>query len=1081
MKSPSDIPEPNLPGERFEGSLKDLPSVSQGIRKPHIRARGALVFEEDLNVARGHLEARRPQEAERLLRKLVDDADQLLGRSEARSRDDWLLLATAHTLLGRALGRMSRADAGEKEFAAALELFERWHPGTGELAVDSLNDYGVALLRAGRTLDALGVFREAVDLGGADAETYRYLADALFNEQNLREAEVHLRHAVELDAENFYGYRDLARVLDADGRTEDAVRTLLSGVVRVAFDDLEAKLALLQEAARIEPGNRDVALELARVLRGLGRPLDAIDVLTSGIAHSPDDALLPLELAELWVGQNAPEKALEMIETVLVREPSSAEALCARAVTLALLDRGEEALGSLDEALASRPDYPFALVMKSELLRARGDVAESLAAAEGALELEPENMMALGAKGAALSLLDRHQEALEFLERAVSLHPDYVFGLRTKGVVLHVLGRQEEALEALDAVLQREPQEAFALSMKGRMLAASPGREGDAVQVLRAAIELRPTATESLLELADLMRRQGENREAIELANRVLSLEPDNVVALGTKGAALMDLGRNEEAVTALVRAVSIDPTYVWGLRALGIAIRLLGRSEIEGREQEVVAALRRAVELRPTDQDLLVELADLLHRLARYDEAIAVADDVLALASDNVSALGIKGASLFWVDRHDDALENLDRAVSLDPAYSFGLDMLGRVLMTLGRQEDAAAVFQRAIQLTPQSVSLWNLRSASLAALGRYTEALEAVSIVLEVSPENTDALRRKAYCLLVLNRQDEARETVQAALAVAPESGELLADMCYLLTLAEDYETARQFADRALAAGPHDAWVQTTVGRYWIFIAEYQLAHHHLEEALQADPGRALTLALKGLTLWELARQDTAAGRQSERATQAEEAFREAIRLDPSDLTYRVGLADVLLELGKLDKARHEYQTVVDGLQKTIDIATTDDLDMAGWCHYRLRAYANAARLFVAALSSSDRIRLASRFNLALVTAVNGQYELSLSEYRRGVEEAMGKQALGRKGDLQRAIADLLEARRLYLSPTEPLADEPRHRWKWGQSRARGEAATAAREPREITQVLDLLREALDEACRAAGLPTPSAEAGG
>mmetsp|Transcript_26497 Transcript_26497/g.50052 ORF Transcript_26497/g.50052 Transcript_26497/m.50052 type:complete len:327 (-) Transcript_26497:158-1138(-) len=139
------------------------------------------------------------------------------------------------------------------------------------------------------------------------------------------------------------------------------------------------------------------------------------------------------------------------------------------------------------------------------------------------------------------------------------------------------------------------------------------------------------------------------------------------------------------------------------------------------------------------------------------FEKALAVQDDPVALeaawsecvaiAPNNASVLGNRGAARLRLKRYSEALEDLEKARDLEVAafgYSSGLVLLpmGNAKGALGDWEGALNVFEEAQQDPYPGMSSLALESASLAKfqLGRSAEAIETARVALADDPDLKD-----------------------------------------------------------------------------------------------------------------------------------------------------------------------------------------------------------------------------------------------------------------------------------------------------------------------------------------------------
>lgn len=271
-----------------------------------------------------------------------------------------------------------------------------------------------------------------------------------------------------------------------------------------------------------------------------------------------------------------------------------------------------------------------------------------------------------GRLGMALSRQGRHDEALAALDEAARLHraaydePAAVIQ-HDAAVVLRRAGRPLEALRALRAL----PPDVASSHALGETLRAL-GRLDEAEPLLERALRARPRDFERLVSLARLRAAQGRHDEALSLYDRAHALYPDEPsVHLGA-GDVHVRRGAPEAALSRYAAALDLDPGFAEAHAAVGavharqgrlaearaslgraLALRSLPEAHVtlaivEATEGDLPAArrrLERVLEVDPDHVDARYDLALVLARLGRSEEARRHAVEVLARAPRHAPA----------------------------------------------------------------------------------------------------------------------------------------------------------------------------------------------------------------------------------------------------------------------------------------------------------------------------------------------------------------------------------------------------------------------------------------------------------
>ncbi|HZH05929.1 MAG TPA: tetratricopeptide repeat protein, partial [Lautropia sp.] len=145
-----------------------------------------------------------------------------------------------------------------------------------------------------------------------------------------------------------------------------------------------------------------------------------------------------------------------------------------------------------------------------------------------------------------------------------------------------------------------------------------------------------------------------------------------------------------------------------------------LERSRFEDAEQCFLASLS----LQPGRISTLINLAATRLELARPVEALAVADEVIALEGDNIDAWFHRGTALGLLNRTQEALAAFDKVIAIDGELAEPWLRRAQVLQSLNRPEEALGSYDRALAIDPALAQGWSNRGGILQEMRRLEEA---------------------------------------------------------------------------------------------------------------------------------------------------------------------------------------------------------------------------------------------------------------------------------------------------------------------------------------------------------------------
>lgn len=159
------------------------------------------------------------------------------------------------------------------------------------------------------------------------------------------------------------------------------------------------------------------------------------------------------------------------------------------------------------------------------------------------------------------------------------------------------------------------------------------------------------------------------------------------------------DLPRAEPLLRAHLRD---DPFDVAAIRMFA---ELAGRI---GRYKDAENLLRRALDLSPAFTAARANLALVLYRQNRPEEALEQLAQVAREEPDNAGHANLQAAALGRIGEFDDALRLYEQVLQQAPGQPRVWMSFGHMLKTVGRTEEGVAAYRRAIDLMPELGEAW-------------------------------------------------------------------------------------------------------------------------------------------------------------------------------------------------------------------------------------------------------------------------------------------------------------------------------------------------------------------------------------
>ena len=249
-------------------------------------------------------------------------------------------------------------------------------------------------------------------------------------------------------------------------------------------------------------------------------------------------------------------------------------------------------------------------------------------------------------------------------------------------------------------------------------------------------------------------------------------------------------------------------------------------------------------------------------HQAGRLVRAIALYEQAVALAPEDLIARANLALALAQSGRHVDASAAFAAALALSPddtalRHNLLITSLnaGTVLMGEGRASDAAATFRRAVAAAPDHAEAHGSLGFALASLGDLGGAIEAFGAAIALAPEDARLHYNLGNALRDQGRYDDALAAYRDALVRRPDFVEALLLVGNLERARGAPHAALAAFERAVAAVPESTLAHLglggalhDLGRLEEAITAFRRAQALDPENAEAHRSEALSLLLQG-----------------------------------------------------------------------------------------------------------------------------------------------------------------------------------------------------------------------------------------
>jgi len=372
-----------------------------------------------------------------------------------------------------------------------------------------------------------------------------------------------------------------------------------------------------------------------------------------------------------------------------------------------------------------------------------------------------------------------------------------------------------------------------------------------AVIQLKGALQKEPTSSEARFLLGKTLLKLGDSAGAETELQKALDAGYDADAVVPLIAQALTDAGQYKRLEARFAHQKLRSPQAQADL-LVAVAASRFG----DGQSERAMSALDEALALQPEHAAAKVAKARALASAQRFDDGMALLEQVLAKHPDDADALKLKGDLIaYWKRQPDEALKLYEQAVKARPRFADAQSGVVRILL----------------------------------AQQRFDQAKTELAKLRKLGENRPLTLYLGAQAALMQGKLEEARGFSQKLLKLAPDNGWALELAGMVEMKANALVQAEPYLTRALKSGPEQPLARQMLIQLYLRTGQFEKAAAALPDKLDAlqDPD---TLGLAGQVY--LVQGDQ---------TRAQAMFARAAQLAPNDPEKQTSLALSKLASGK------------------------------------------------------------------------------------------------------------------------------------------------------------------------------------
>lgn len=555
-----------------------------------------------------------------------------------------------------------------------------------------------------------------------------------------------------------------------------------------------------------------------------------------------------------------------------------------------------EAIIEYRNAIQLDPNYAEARHRLAEAYVKRGELVNAMAEYIRTADLQPSNTDAQLQAIKFLLMARRFEDARARAQIVLKHEPSNAEAHIARAMATARIVDLENGLFELENALSVNPSDPRSHILRG-VLQGGQGNLGEAEAAFKRAIELAPKSVNAVQALAAFYWRTNRLKEAEDLLRKAVAMDPALAESHRRLANLLVATNRAAEAEAPL-KAVAESTRTVPALLALG------DYYFSQRRDAEAIATYERAARDRDGFVTAKIRLARTLYAGRKPDDAHKALTEALTRDSNNTDALMLRAQFQLAENNGAAAMKSAEDAVASAPGSAIARTVLAEVYSFRSQYELAISAFNEALRLNPV------LEPAKLSLLylelqrGNIRRAEELANEALREGPYSVPARLARAQVNTLKGAPELAIRDIETVLFSYPTHALALSRLGEVHLRRRNFAAARQAFDKATAADPQ--FFEAFRGRVNLAMFEGRAndANAMLDERLKRMPEDVDTLMLSARVY--------AAQRDFDRQ---ESALMKVIAVQPGNLPALAVLANLYVDLNRLDAARARYEELSTG----------------------------------------------------------------------------------------------------------------------------------------------------------------------
>lgn len=495
-----------------------------------------------------------------------------------------------------------------------------------------------------------------------------------------------VKHLIEIDDQDAWSHRELARCLLREKKYEEA-------------------LSEVEIAYQLDPQEPVTHFTKALILTEMNHRQEAANSYRQSLSLSIDFTFSMKNWLDLVRSREEKLKVLDFIKNELFQQTCFGDGLSSYYDLAKIYIESETLLGELKSILERRKDLWTAWSVTIFQLVDMKLLDEALQLAKKSVERFPLTAGSWYDLSLVYKTKGEYKEQIESLQRAVSINPNASFYIQKLSEALGLTDRKTEAKELLKDAIRRLPLDQYLYGFLAD-IEWQLNEKNEAIETIKKALTLDSEYDWGWQTLKNWLRELNRSDEVEQMAWELASRKPNDVNSWITLAKVLDEEGQSERQFEAINQALKIEPFNVKALaakvrnllnrRLFDKALRVCQTRLQDGHEPELLRFFAAQVEWERENYELSVKMLEDLgksaphfyatwERLAEiyreFDSKIIdylrVTKEMTKLAPQEFVVFGYYGEACLFNQKREDAKKAFRQALALAPDYEYAACIL--------------------------------------------------------------------------------------------------------------------------------------------------------------------------------------------------------------------------------------------------------------------------------------------------------------------------------------------------------------------------------------------------------------------